>query len=49
MPTLPLFRTDLTVLDQDITAIDQTEIAATGVEATMVGGRFEFNPAGIGR
>ena len=40
---------DLTVLDQDITAIDQTEIAATGVEATMVGGRFEYNPVGIGR
>jgi predicted amidohydrolase YtcJ len=33
---------DLTVLDRDITTIDKSEIAGTGVEATMVGGRFEY-------
>ena len=34
---------DLTVLDRDITTIDPTEIADTMVEATMVGGAFQYN------
>ncbi len=38
---------DLTVLDADITTIDPAGIAETAVEATMVGGRFEFDPRGL--
>lgn len=34
---------DLTVLDQDITAIDSQAIGETQVLATMVGGSFEFD------
>ncbi len=37
---------DLTVLDRDITTIDPAAIAETVVEATMVGGRFEFERSG---
>jgi predicted amidohydrolase YtcJ len=39
---------DMTVLSQDITAIDPAGIAQTAVEATMVGGRFEFDSIGLG-
>ncbi len=38
---------DLVVLDRDLTTIDPDGIAETEVLATMVGGRFEFDPAGI--
>lgn len=38
---------DLTVLDHDITTIDPASIADTTVEATMVGGRFEYDNAGL--
>ncbi|MEM7324234.1 MAG: amidohydrolase [Actinomycetota bacterium] len=38
---------DLTVLDRDLTTIDPADIATTTVEATMVGGRFEYDPAGL--
>jgi predicted amidohydrolase YtcJ len=38
---------DLVVLDRDLTAIDHDGIGDTEVLATMVGGRFEFDPAGI--
>ncbi len=37
---------DMTVLDRDITAIDPEGIAETVVEATIVGGRVEFDRAG---
>ena len=39
---------DMTVLSQDITAVDPAGIAETTVEATMVGGRFEFDSIGLG-
>ena len=39
---------DLAVLDRDLTAIDPEGIAETVVEATMVGGRFEFDRLGLG-
>lgn len=38
---------DLVVLDRDLTTIDPDGIGDTEVLATMVGGRFEFDPAGI--
>ncbi len=38
---------DLTVLDRDITAIDPAGIADTTVEATVVGGRFEYDRVGL--
>ncbi len=38
---------DLAVLDRDLTAIDPAGIAETVVEATMVGGRFEFDRHGM--
>ena len=38
---------DLVVLDQDLTAIAADEIADTAVLATMVGGRFEYDDAGL--
>jgi predicted amidohydrolase YtcJ len=39
---------DLVVLDRDLTTTDPDGIAETGVLATVVGGRFEHDPAGIG-
>ena len=38
---------DLTVLDRDITSIDRDGIADTQVLATMVGGTFEYDSAGV--
>ena len=38
---------DVVVLDRDLTTIDAEGIADTEVLATMVGGRFEFDPVGI--
>lgn len=38
---------DLVVLDQDLTSIDRDGIAETTVLATMVGGSFEFDEAGV--
>jgi predicted amidohydrolase YtcJ len=38
---------DLVVLDADLTAIDPDGIAETGVLATMVGGRFEYDAVGL--
>ena len=38
---------DLVVLDQDPTAVDPAGIASTRVLATMVGGRFEYDPGGM--
>ena len=38
---------DLAVLDRDITTIDPGRIAETTVEATMVGGRIEFDHLGL--
>lgn len=38
---------DLVVLDRDLTTIDPDGIGDTEVLATMVGGRFEFDPARI--
>ena len=40
---------DLTVLDRDLTAVAQDGIAETEVLATMVGGVFEFDGAGLAR
>ncbi|MCP3909948.1 MAG: amidohydrolase [Actinomycetia bacterium] len=39
---------DLVVLDRDLTAVDPDGIAETGVLATMVGGRFEYDGIGLG-
>ena len=39
---------DLAVLDADIITMDRDGIAETGVLATMVGGRFEFDSVGLG-
>jgi len=38
---------DLAVLDHDITTIEPTAIGSTRVLATMVGGAFEFDQAGL--
>lgn len=38
---------DLVVLDQDLTSIDRDAIGETTVLATMVGGSFEFDQAGV--
>jgi predicted amidohydrolase YtcJ len=38
---------DLVVLDRDLTSLEPDGIAETDVLATMVGGRFEFDAAGV--
>ncbi|MEM9036010.1 MAG: amidohydrolase [Actinomycetota bacterium] len=39
---------DLTVLGDDLTAVDHEAIAGTDVLATMVGGSFEYDAVGLG-
>ena len=38
---------DVAVLDHDVTTIDSDAIADVGVAATMVGGRFGYDPGGL--